>query len=351
MYTYHENEERVAILDCTLRDGGQGLENLNKSGIKTEIFTEEDKKNIIANLEDTGIEIIEIGCMTENSIGEAGQFAIYSNIETLSKYMPKYKKKEIMYTGLYIDPDTPIDSIPYYSPDLVEGVRVIIRYSQLQKSIDFCKALAQKGYKVFIQPMLTMRYKNDELERLVYAANEMGAYALYFVDSYGYMDELDVDRLYRFYSEKLDANVKIGFHAHNNMDNAFCNAKYFLERLNDHDRIIDACVNGMGQGAGNLQTEILVNYLNTKYNTNYNFEKILETCEILDKFKKHDIETWGYSPLRLIPAIHKCAYKYANVMRKEYNMSYKEINNVLKTIPLELKQRYTRENMNEILNI
>lgn len=349
MKTYDYDKGKIELLDCTLRDGGQGLESLNKSGIKTEIFTEEDKQNIIANIEDTGIEIIEIGCMTESNIKEMEQFAIYSDIETLSKYISKPRKEKIMYTGLYIDPDTSLDKIPIYSSDLVEGVRVIIRYSQLQKSIDFCKALARKGYKVFIQPMLTMRYKNDELERLVYSANEMGAYALYFVDSYGYMDELDVDRLYYFYAEKLSKEIKIGFHAHNNMDNAFCNAKYFLEELNDHDRILDVCVNGMGQGAGNLQTEILINYLNEKHGTNYKFEKVLDVCEILDKFRKHDIETWGYSPLRLIPAIHKCAYKYANAMRNEYNMSYKEINEILKNMPQELKHRYTRENLEKVL--
>ena len=338
----------LKVLDCTLRDGGQGLESLNSNGIKTENFTDSEKYRIAELVRDSGIDIIEIGCMSESS-RNLEKFAIYENIEQLSKYLPKRINDKQIYTGLYVDPDTSIDKIPNYSPELVEGIRVILRYSELQKSINYCIALAKKGYKVFIQPMLTMRYTDEELKRLVYAANDMEAYALYFVDSFGYMDENDVNRLYHFYAEELSPKVKIGFHAHNNMDNAFCNAKYFIEKLEDRDRIVDSCVIGMGQGAGNLQTEILVNYLNKNYNKNYNFNCVLEICDILEKFRKHDMEMWGYSPVRLIPAVHNVAYKYAIAMKLQYNMSLVEINQLLSKMPKELKHRYTSDNLKQLL--
>jgi 4-hydroxy 2-oxovalerate aldolase len=339
----------LQVLDCTLRDGGQGLEDLNSNGIKTESFTDNDKYRIAELIRDSGIDIIEIGCMSEASQG-LERFAIYENIEKLSKFLPKRTNPNQIYTGLYIDPDTPIDRIPDYTPELVEGIRVILRYSQLQQSIDFCSALAKKGYKTFIQPMLTMRYTDEELKRLVYAANEMGAYALYFVDSFGYMNEKDVERLYRYYSEELDPAVRIGFHAHNNMENALFNARYFVEKLNDRNRIVDSCAIGMGQGAGNLQTEILVNHLNKNLNTNYDFDCILEVCDILDKFRGHDMETWGYSPVRLIPAVHDVAYKYAVTMKLQYNMSLVDINRTLKGISDDLRHRYSPDNLKKLLN-
>ncbi len=342
-------EGTLQILDCTLRDGGQGLEDLNSNGIETEIFTESDKHKIAELVRDSGIDIIEIGCMTGAYQG-LEKFAIYENIEPLSKYLPERTNPNQIYTGLYVDPDTPIDCIPDYSPELVEGIRVILRYSQLQKSIDFCSALVKKGYKMFIQPMLTMRYTDEELKRLVYAANEMGAYALYFVDSFGYMNEKDVERLYRFYSEELDCSVRIGFHAHNNMENALFNARYFIELLNDRNRIVDSCAIGMGQGAGNLQTEVLVNYLNKNHGTNYDFECILEICDILEKFRSHGMETWGYSPVRLVPAVHDAAYKYAVAMRLKYNMSLVEINRALTGISDDLRHRYTPDNLEKLLS-
>ena len=338
----------IKILDCTLRDGGQGLEAINNNGIITESFSEQDKENIIRSTRDARIDIIEIGCMSSKSRGQEG-YAIYNNVIDLSKSLPQERGQNQLYTGLYIDPDTPIESIPKASEDLVEGIRVILRYSQLQQSVDFCAALADKGYKVFIQPMLTMRYTNDELKMLVSSANKMGAYALYFVDSFGYMTENDVDRFYNFYCEDLNPSINIGFHAHNNMDNAFINAKYFIDRLSNRNRIVDSCAFGMGQGAGNLQTEILVNYMNKQYGTSYSFDKILEVCEILEKFREEDMKTWGYTPLRFIPAIHNTAYKYATVMRSRYNMTLKEINMTLEKMPNEIRHRYTEENLKSIL--
>lgn len=338
----------LQVLDCTLRDGGQGLENLNKNGIKTEVFTESEKYKIAELVRDSGIDIIEIGCMADRYQGFE-KYAIYENIETLSKYLPERTNLNQIYAGLYVDPDTPIEKIPEYSPEFVEGVRVILRYSQLQKSIEFCATLAKKGYKIFIQPMLTMRYTEEELKRLIYAANEMEAYALYFVDSFGYMDEKDVERFYRFYSEELDDQIRIGFHAHNNMENAFYNARYFIEMLNDRNRIVDACAIGMGQGAGNLQTEILLNYLNKNHGTKYDLNCLLEICDMLEKFRSHDMETWGYSPVRLVPAIHHAAYKYAVAMRLQYNMSLVEIHHALAGIPEELKHRYTPDNLEKLL--
>lgn len=339
----------IQILDCTLRDGGQGLESLNDIGIETEIFTDYEKRKIAELIQNSGIEIIEIGCMSESVSGHE-KYAVYHSIEELSKFLPPKKDTKKIFTGLYINPDTPISHIPDYSLGLVDGIREILRYSQLQVSLEHCAALAKKGYKIFIQPMLTMRYSNDELKRLIYAANEMEAYALYFVDSFGYMTEQDVERLYRFYIEELDPKIKIGFHAHNNMENALINARYFIEKLNERDRIIDSCVIGMGQGSGNLQTEIIVNYMNTYCGTCYDFNCILEICDILEKFLKNDIDNWGYSPVRFVPAVHNAAYKYAIAMKLQYHMSLVEINNILSDMPEELKHRYTAKNLRRLLD-
>ena len=187
-------QDRLKVLDCTLRDGGFALEDFAKNGIRTASFTEEERKRLAENARNARIDIIELGCMSEADKRE--EFAIYESIEEISKYIPERIYENQMYVGLYRGPDTELNKIPDYSPEFIDGVRVIIRYSELQKSLDFCAALSRKGYKVFIQPMLTMRYSDDELERVVYAANEMQAFACYFVDSYGYMEEKDIESQY-----------------------------------------------------------------------------------------------------------------------------------------------------------
>ena len=53
----------------------------------------------------------------------------------------------------------------------------------------------------------------DEMERNL----RIAVYALYFVDSFGYMQTTDVERLFSFIDKYLSPEIRIGFHAHNNM--------------------------------------------------------------------------------------------------------------------------------------
>lgn len=339
--------KNIILLDATLRDGGQGLDDLYNNHISDKYFTEENKRKIIDLLGKSDVDIVELGAIGP-SVDDKSKFAIYQNVEELSKYLPENKDPNKKYIGLYIGPDTDIDKIPVWNPSLVKYIRVILRYSELRKSLEYCAALAKKGYTMFVQPMLTMRYSNKDLDMVLGMTNDMGAYACYFVDSYGYMDSKDIDRLFSYYDKKLNKEVKIGFHAHNNINLAFSNVRSFLDIETDRELVIDSCVTGMGQGAGNLQTELIVPYLNESFGKQYNYEAILEVCEILDQ-EMIPTNLWGYSVTRLLPAIYKTAYKYALVMRNNYHLTFKEMNRILRDMPDDLRNRFTRENMECIL--
>jgi len=337
---------RIQLLDCTLRDGGLGLEDANKNAISNARFDYNTINDIICQLSNSHIDIVELGSVEITADGRR-HFAIYQNIESISQKIPINKAPNQMYAALYRGPDTPVEDIPNWEPNLCEAVRVIIRYSELQKSLDFCAALAQKGYKVFVQPMLTMRYSDSEIDILIEAANEMDAYALYFVDSYGYMQGQNVIDFFRRYDKDLKEDIRIGFHAHNNMNLAFANVLTLLQQNTQRQIIVDSCCLGMGQGAGNLQTEIIVDYLNNNYNKKYSYQAVLQICEILEPFCTPNL--WGYSVTNLLPALRHVAYKYAIVLRNKYGLSYWEINNILKNIPENLRHRYTPENTIKLL--
>lgn len=339
--------KNIYLLDATLRDGGQGLEDLHKNGFSDKIFSEEVKHSTIESLGNSNVDIIEIGTMGP-SVDDKSKFAIYQNVEELSKYLPKKRNPNALYAGLYIGPDTDVNEIPDWNPLLVEGIRVILRYSELQKSLDYCAALSAKGYKVFVQPMLTMRYTDAELDMVIQAANKMKAYACYFVDSYGYMQPLDVKRLFDYYDTRLDKDIKIGFHAHNNMNLAFSNVQYFLNIDSDRDVIIDSCATGMGQGAGNLQTELIIPYLNENYGKNYDYDSVLDICDVLDQDMIPD-DLWGYSVARLLPAVYKTAYKYGLMMRNKYHLSFRQMNKILREMPDANRMRFTPQDLESIL--
>lgn len=339
--------KNIQILDCTLRDGGLGLEDAEKNDLSHVRFSDKDSKMIAEHLRDSDIDIIELGAIEITSDDRTG-FCIYENIESASKQMPLKKNKNQMFAALYRGPDTPIENIPDWNPSLCEAVRVIIRYSELQKSLDFCAALSSKGYKVFVQPMLTLRYTKEEIKLLIEKSNEMNAYALYFVDSYGYMENKDVVDLFNIYDEGLKSHIKIGFHAHNNMNLAFSNVLTFINMNSTRDIIIDSCVMGMGQGAGNLQTELVLGYLN-KISNKYNFSDVLNACEIIEKYYSDAL--WGYSVTRLLPALHRTAYKYSIALRNKYKKNYAEINEILSHMPEDLRQRYTIDNVEKLIKI
>jgi 4-hydroxy 2-oxovalerate aldolase len=275
--------------------------------------------------------------------------AIYQNIESISKEMPKEHKPNQIYAALYTGPDTNVSDIPDWNESYCEALRVILRYSELKKSLDFCKELSKRNYKVFIQPMLTMRYSEDEIQSLIDAANDMGAYALYFVDSYGYMVEQDIRRFFLRYDKGLDSSIKIGFHAHNNMNLAFSNVLAFINQNSDRNVIVDSCCLGMGQGAGNCQTEIIVDHMNKRYGNLYDYEAVLDACEIIEKYLTTSL--WGYSLTRLLPAINNTAYKFSVALREHYKLSFVEIYRILKNMPEEYRHRYTKNNTIKLLEI
>ena len=333
---------RIQLLDATLRDGGFGLEDDKKNEIADVGFTPAMRQRLINDFYKSKMEIIELGGL-EQTGEDKRKFEIYETIEEISNNIPANENdSDQMFAAMFRGPDIPLNTIPDWKAGLCSAVRLIVRYSEIQKSLDYCRGLVAKGYKVFIQPMLTMRYTKEELNMVIREANGMKAYAVYFVDSYGYMSSEDVIRFTRLFDEYLDPDIHLGFHSHNNMNLAFSNVQAFLGYPTQRNIIVDSCLLGMGQGTGNMQTEILSDYLICNYDKNYDYEAILDACEVIESFLPYNL--WGYSVTTLLPALRHIAYKYAIAFRNTYKLSYIDINRILNVMPDSMRQRYTKEN-------
>lgn len=341
------DKSRIKILDCTLRDGGLALDDALQYTTQQKLFTRADQVSVIEVLNQANIDFIEIGSVEITDADKTGS-CIYQDIESLSAVVPE-NIQNAKYAVFYRGPDTPLEEIPEYRSDLCKNIRLCVRYSEQKKSIDYCVALKKKGYNVFIQPMVTMRYTEAELDYLIRAANDMQAYALYFVDSYGYMQYADIMRLYDKYNRVLNDNIHIGFHAHNNINLAFSNVINFIRHDSKRNIIIDSTCLGMGQGAGNMQTEILTHYLNENYSGKYVYEAVLDVCNIIENYTNTPL--WGYSLLYLLPAINKTAYKFSIALKKQYHLSYRQIYTILKNMPNQFRHRFSQNNLNELLKI
>lgn len=161
---------KIQLLDCTLRDGGQGLEAAYRTEGSKTVFTEQMINDIVDHLSRTDIEIVELGYIEKSHFANH-PFANHFSVEEVSKFIPKTPNKKQMYIALFTGPDMDEGQIPEWNPSLIEGVRVILRYSELEKSLDYCEMLARKGYKTFVQPMISGKLDyNGTVDYIIHTA-------------------------------------------------------------------------------------------------------------------------------------------------------------------------------------
>lgn len=91
------------------------------------------------------------------------------------------------------------------------------------------------------------------------------------VDSFGGVTPDDVSNIYK--KVKKYTTVPIGFHGHNNLQLGLINT---ITAINLGIDYVDVTILGMGRGAGNLNTELLLTYLNKKYALDVDFNLLGE---------------------------------------------------------------------------
>lgn len=112
-----------------------------------------------------------------------------------------------------------------------------------------------KGVGMEVVGFLMMAHMLDAPKLLVQARlmEKHGADCVYVVDSAGALTTPEVRTRVACLSSGLDAEV--GFHAHNNLSLGVANS---LAAVEEGASQIDACLCGLGAGAGNCPTEVLV---------------------------------------------------------------------------------------------
>lgn len=322
----------IKLLDCTLRDGGY-INNWN--------FGKNNIKYIIDNLVLANMDFVELGYL--NSKKECtDDSTIFSSIN--NKKIDNDKKLcMINYGDFNID-----DLVNYSNETIVSGIRYAFHKENMNDVEDDCIKIKNKGYKLFVQPMVTKRYDKNEFVKLIEMVNRIEPYAFYLVDSFGSMTKNDIQKYIDIINEKLNKNIAVGFHAHNNLQLAFSNVTYFVEKLHDdRDLIVDSSVFGMGRGAGNLPSELIADFLNKNYDKNYNIIPMLEISDnIISKiFEK---KKWGYSLPYYLSAKNNCHPNYAISFMERNTLTAKDINNLIGMIEENRKVKFNKEYADEI---
>jgi len=231
------------LTDSTLRDGSHALAHQ---------FTENQVRAVVRGLDAAGVPVIEVS----HGDGLGGSSFNYGFSHTDEKLLLKAAVDEatnakiavLMLPGIGIKEDL-IDAADIG----VEVARIATHCTEADISEQHIALAKDLGMETVGFLMMSHMIPPDELLEQAKLMDSYGADCVYVVDSAGAMTIDDARERVGLLKANLESQV--GIHAHNNLSLAVANSIVALEEGVDQ---IDGCTTGLGAGAGNCPTEILV---------------------------------------------------------------------------------------------
>lgn len=323
---------KIQILDCTLRDGGY---------VNGWHFGKECIHNICENLVKAGINIIEVGFLTD--MPHTADDSLFSNAAELESIVAN--KKESLFAGMIALGEKELDATKLGTSKEtgLDIVRITFHgeEAEIQKALNYAEILMKKGYKVCMQPIGTTFYTDSDLVALINKVNKIKPFAFYLVDTLGTLYKDELLRFIGLIDKHLEQGIKLGFHSHNNLQMSFSNAQTLADYETKREFIVDSSLYGMGRGAGNLCTELIARYLNDTNKASYFLTPILD-CIDNDIFPLSMKYSWGYNVHYYMSAIHNCHPNYAAYLMNMQTLTMNEVNLLLQNLPKEKRHIFDK---------
>ena len=317
------------LLDCTLRDGGY---------VNDWEFGHDKIVEIFERLVSSGVEFIEIGFLDERRDFDMNR-TIFPNTESANKIFAGLDKGNATVLGMIDYGTCGIENLQPAKDTFVDGIRVIFKEHLMYEALDFCKQVQDLGYKVFAQMVSVTTYTDEKLVEYARACNKLKPFATSMVDTYGLLDEEHLLHIFSILDKHLDPAIKEGYHAHNNFQLGYANAKAFLACDSQRDLLADGTLYGMGKSAGNAPLELLMMYRNEKQGASYDVSQVLEAIDnvIMDIYNK---QYWGYNMFFYIAASNECHPNYVSYFMNKKTLSVRQITTLLNSLKPEKKLMY-----------
>lgn len=262
--------KNIIITDSSLRDGNHSVKHtISVSNIERYCkFAEEAK-----------IPIIEVGhgnglAASSLLIGKC----IHTDVEMLTTARNFLKQTKL---GIHSIPGlSTIDDLHVAIDCGVDIFRIGTHCTEATLAKSHIEYLNNMNKEVYGVLMMSSLIDSNELLRQAKIMETYGVHGVIIMDSTG--SYLPRDVLERIQKLKNNLNIKIGFHAHNNLGCAIANSLIAVENGAD---MIDACIRGFGAGAGNASLEILIPVLEQSgFNTGINFMKTIKEADDVMKY-------------------------------------------------------------------
>ena len=327
---------KIQLLDCTLRDGAYIVDSQ---------FGDNAIRGIITKLQEVGAEVIECGWLKDKP-HEAGS-SFYHVPEDVIPYLAK--KKDGTIYSVMIDWDRyDLAALPPCDGRSINAVRVVFPHGKHREGMAVGRRIGEKGYKVLFQSANTLAYSDADLIAMAEEANRCRPVALSVVDTFGAMFEEDLDRILTVLDRHLDPEIKLGFHSHNNQQLAFALTIHFIKFFADRPReiMVDATLCGMGRGAGNATTELVVSYLNRKCGCHYNLDAVMNAIDVYMGYFQERYR-WGYSTPYCIAGMYQCHVNNIAYLLKNHRTSAQDLRNVIQSMDQADRRKYDYDLLEE----
>ncbi|KKM11360.1 4-hydroxy-2-oxopentanoic acid aldolase [Clostridiales bacterium PH28_bin88] len=258
-------KRKIRIIDTTLRDGSHSVSHQ---------YSAEDISRVAAALERAMIDTLEV----THGDGLGGSSINYGFSKLTDQEALRAAKAVTRNTRLAVLLLPGVGVKEDLEMAYREGARVArpaTHVTEADISAQHIGLAKEIGMEVITFLMLSHMAPPEKVLEQAKLMESYGADVVYVVDSAGAMVPDDVRRRVGLLKENL--NVEVGFHAHNNLGLAIGNT---LAAIEEGAGVVDGCLAGLGAGAGNTPTEVLVAVLDRLgYETGVDLYAIMDAAE------------------------------------------------------------------------
>ncbi|HSQ40820.1 MAG TPA: aldolase catalytic domain-containing protein [Fibrobacteraceae bacterium] len=293
---------QIKVLDCTVRDGGL----LNKHQFPFELV-----RKVYQVLAAAGVDYMEAGYKNSRALFSDKEFGPWKFCDDDLLWRIKEGVENGPKMSVMVDIGrADMNAIKSAAESPYQMVRVACYAKDIDKCIALVNHFHDLGYETTINVMASSRDRGPELdEALDQAERESRADVVYMVDTFGYYYQEQIDALVKRYRRWIKTK-ELGFHGHNNQQLAFSNT---IQAIINNVNYLDCTINGIGRGAGNCTTELLLGFLK---NPKFDVRPILDIiASEFEPMREKGME-WGYIIPQMISGVFNAHPEEAIKMRK-----------------------------------
>lgn len=271
----------VAILDCTLRDGGY-YTNWD--------FAEETVDSYFDNVARLPVSIVEAGYCSNLQPGYQGRFHYLTSddLKGIRERLHSSQRLAVMLDAKGHSP-TDVERLMNGCDGVVDIVRLAVSPESLESGVVLAETLRRLGFEVGVNIMYLSRWwQNPSALGAMRQIREV-ADTVSLVDSYG---ACEPDQVHSAVAAMKDVapGIRIGFHGHDNLGLAFANS---IAAMKAGATVVDSTMSGMGRGAGNTSTEALLVRGAARAENQLDLEALASVVREFEELKRQ--HRWGTS--------------------------------------------------------